>query len=786
MVASRKRRVLLVAGGLALAGLFGLAPVLINAIILERLDIHGAREKLTLAIESQTGLALTVQGVKYRFLRGLVFRGVRIQPKDAQHGLFVLQAESLMLQLSLLRALRGQMPFTRVLVSEGRINPYALDAKQWNEVLERFHHRAQGKPARDPTGASLPDPATAALSQIEFVGEGLRLVVPEAVMPGGRKRVVDRIRVDFFVKPQERRWTAELYKGIEEGAARIQARGRWGNDSSRRVNFKFSGVPLPLLYILTSRLPLWPAEIKAPLERTSIESGQLDGRGSLDLAGSGVGLNFNGSYTGVRLHIGDRRGFHLALAGGAGAFRYNTAFLAFADGPAQTELEVHQEGLQLRFLQRDVKLKERRENFFEAEVRAKVTRSNEVKPGVRLGLPGCLTEGNVEFFARYTYGRGWIQPELRANLGDFRIHLSSPLFRLSAGQTAVPHTPVLRIAQASLEQKSGQKLKLEATGDLDGAPVRLSGHSESYLLVDPGPNLPSMTFSQDLKGEVFVRKLPYRQLLVPAARIHSSIIAAGSRVNADRAEEHGLLRQYQFMDPVYERAFIANTKVDLRFHFTEMQDAGAAWPRAFDVLLNKDSYVMQVTIPEATGPQSKLSFELTTRPANRPMPYHDIKAALEVVGNHLAFPEFLGNDVVPTEIRGSFRAFGQGWYAYDLITHTYSDFSLEVKHVNLASLQPAVILKYKLQMKEEDFLALDFSIKRRTDLNRFYYYPIEVRTKRLTLRATGEFIPQQGGELGMQYEWQTGKTVAGKPETLSDRLDLVISADEQWAPKSSL
>ena len=784
MLALKKPRILLATGLLALAAVLALAPVIVNAIVVERLDVRAAREKLTLAVESQTGLALTVQGVKYRFLRGLLFHGVQIHEKGAPPGQFVLQAESLMLQMSVLRLLRGEMPFTRVLVSDGRINPYALDTKQWSAVLERFQRMARRTPAG--TGPNLPEPDPAeTLERLEFVGQALRLVVPEAVMSGGRKRAVDRVRMNFVLSPGERRWTAELYNGGDEQAAQIQAKGRWDVNSSRRVNFKFSAVPLPILYRLTSRLPLWPAELRIPIERATVASGRLAGRGSLDLAGSGLGLNFNGKYSDVHFRIGDPQGFHVAVVGGTGAFRYNAAYLSFAEGPAQTELDVRQDDLRLRFLQRDVKLKEGRENFLEAEVKAAATRPDRTKTGVRLGVPGGLTEGNIELFARYTYGRGWIQPELRATATDFRVHFVTPLFRLAAADPKEQQVPVLRLAEASLAQKPGQKLKFHVTGDFDGAPVKATGESESSVLVDPDPNSPSITLAQDLKGEVSISNLPYRLLLVPAGRIHGSIISSGSRPDAVRAEEQGLLRKYQFMDPVYERAFFPNTKVDLRFRLTDMLDAGAAWPRSIDIFLKKDYYSMQLIIPETTGPQSKFSFELTTRPSNRPMPYHDVKGALEVVGNHIAFPEFLGNDVVPREIRGTFRSYGQGWQAYDIITQTYSEFSLELKHVNLSSMKPAVILKHKLQMKPEDFLAEEFSIKRRTDLNRFYYYPIEVRTNRLLVRATGQFVPQQGGELEMQYEWQTGKMVGGNPEIISERLNLLISADEQWSPKSS-
>ncbi len=768
MAVQRGRNILFILIGVAVSGTLVAIPFVLNAIVDSRLDARLAREKVASAVESQTGLALTVQGVKYRFLRGLVFQGVRIQPKGAPHGQFILQTESLVLHLSVLAVLRGRNPFTRVSISEGKLNPYALDAKGWRSVLDQF---AAAELAR--RKASGTEVAESDLSRLEIAAQGLQLVVPEAIIPGGRKRMVDRMRLDFRIRPQDRRWFADISTGSDEGAAAIQARGRWGGPDARRINFKFSRVPLPLLYRLTARLPIWPPELRVPAERMRVDAGQLAGRGSLDFTGSGVGLNFAGNHSGVRVQLGDPAGFYVATSEAQGRFRYSTAYLAFADGPAQTELEVRQDDLELRARFRDVRLQQNREHTIETSLRATLSAPRRGKAGVHLGVPGGITEG-------------WIQPELKASLRNLQVRFTAPLFQVRNLKDGKDHPIVLRFADGLLEQKPGQRLKLRASGDLDGAPLRVTGESDSYFLLDPDAAAPSLLLSQDLKGEVVIEKLPYRKLLVPAARIHGSLIAEAGRPNAGKAEEHRLLGNYQFIDPVYERAFFSNTKVDVRLRLADLQDAGAAWPRNIEAQFRKDYYTMQFLVPETSGPTSKMSFELLTRPSNRPMPYHDVRGSIEVTGNHIAFPELLGNDLPPSEVRATFRAYGQGWYAYDIVNHTFSEMSLEVRRVDLSALQAAVILKHKLQMKAEDFLVDEFLVKRRTDLSRFYYYPIEVRTKRLNLKAWGEYFPQQGGEMNMQYEWKPGTTKDGKEEVISDRLDLVISAEDQWVPRSTL
>lgn len=775
----RKRRVLLLTvGGLVLLCV-ALVPVVLNALIVRRLDLNLARTRITEVLQSQTGLSLTVQGVKYRFLRGIVFHGVRVQAQGAPHGSFLLQAESMMLQLSLWQALRGELPFNRLVVTEGRLNPYVLSGPEWNRVLESFasHQEAVRKRKTQPGQVTALD-----FSEIDIAGQDLRLVVPEYVITGGRRRIVDRIRIDFMIRPGRRTWNISMLTGRSEGAAHLEARGRWQGESSRRLNFRFDRVPLPLLYRLSARLPVWPAELRIPLERMHMAEGFLNGRGSLDLVGAGLGINFEGEYEKVHVSLGRADGFYAAVENASGKFRYNTAYFDFVAGPVHAEFDLEQPDLKIRLRFRNIKTKQKEEHFAEATITSQPTLAESKAGSLRMRLPGGPLAGELAFNLYYDQARGWLQPKLNVALKDIRVSLQSPLFRM-VGPKGKDYHPELRVTSASIKQAPKERLKITAHGDLDGAPFKIEADSESYFEITPHPEEPSLAVFQDLKGTVVVEGLPYRLFLVPALRVHTQLIDSGSRPDADKAEEHGLLRKYQFIDEIYRRGLLDFTKLDLRISLRKMKDAGRVWPQDIELLVyKKDSYIW-LQMPEARGPSSRMSGELTTV-FQRPMPYHKATAVLEVSQNHLSFPELLHNDSIPTDIIASFDSDGQGWLPYDIIDRTYSRMKLQVKGANLAFLAPAVILKHKIGLGPKDFQAKSFSLERRTDSNHFLYSGILFESDRLLLRGYGDYVTQQGGQFTFQYELRP--PLGAKAEPVTDSLELTVTAQEKWVPKSPI
>ena len=778
-------------------------PLAINSYIVHSIDLAEIKSAVIERVKTRTGLDMTIQGVKYSFLRGIIFTGVKIHPeKDASPEKILLQCENLVLEISLYRILRKSNPFSNLTVTEGKLNPWALKAQEWREVFRNFDESTSGAPPKD-------DPAKApgkerptnreAIQNLALNAFHLKIIPPEEIALSKQHRsLYQDAHLNMTIFPGERRYETVVFLQTGKPRPQLTVRGQWGAGNHRRMNFRFTRIPAAFALDFMKAHPMLPDEIKLLLRFPQIRSGVLEGRGSMDTFRTHMGINLSGKYSNLNAHVGDASS-GLELDNARGKFDYNTVYQDFTRGPAHANFKLTQDNLNLGFEYKNVESKKNKTkvNFLALTGTLRFfPKTANAQNVLSARLPGMQLQGDAEFSCKYSYtnpAREGIEPEINVESKNFTLLLNDPLFLPEANAagsegkagTKPPSPPRIQVSEAIVRQSVGKPMNIAVTGTIHNAPFRLTGTGPVYLKINPDMQEPEFVWKQTLNAELHVDGLAYHALIVPLARLPARIIRAGSAPNAPKAEDSGPLSRYRYISPDYERSFIGQTKLYLKIFLKNMRQPGRELPANLPIFFDKDwDNYFQFSVPKTSTADSQVEFKYLVW-LRKPLPWHQLDFDASVKNNKIAFPELLGSLLPPGEVSLSFRLNGRGWLPHDLLNQTYSQLSFGMKGADMSKTVPARILKLKLKLPDVAFQNGMFNFYRVTSGGTFSYNNISFTTDVLDVRGRpgyvqGSYTPGEGGSFKLNYTIKKGDKVVDSGDA-----GLILLKDDTWVPETS-
>ena len=793
---------------------FAAFPIVINSYVNHVLKPERIKDALLSNVKAQTGLRVSVLGVKYRFPAGIILTGVKIShPEPGRDYLF--RTENLIIRVSLLGLLRKTNPFSSLRVSQGKFNPWGLSAGEWSKVFKLFSRFSSSKTKKAPgaktgakknqidrktegknatsaiagkkdekkPGAGRKDPsaekptAFRLPSDIEIHLENLALIVPARVSassPELKKRRKLILSASILPGPGRYRITLHMDKK-EETSPRLIMNGWWKRDTPRNLRYRFFDIPAGFALDLSKIFPI-PWELQYVLKSIKITRGVIDGKGSVDTFAQGSGINIDAEYRDLEAHVAFDDDIAIGVSASTGRFNYNTVYRKIDRGPDYAAISMKQEHLNfsLKYL---INKKKKREIKTQADAFFIRSSQKGKSPNlVYLDMPGVETGGQARVRLQYTAGRGWIKPLLDIRLKDMELFLTGGVFKpgSQARKKSSSWEPErIRISRLRARQKGEQYLTIDSSGTLEKkASFQLNLKSDSSFIFTRSGGKPVFIMRQHMGGKLQFKNLSYGFLVRPLSRIPSHIQRRGSRKNAARAEDEGLLRYHRFISLEKKQALLDYLKLNISVEFKDMNRPGNSLPLNLRLTLYKHENYVNIKLPEITTPNSQLSFEYVLS-LQYPIPYHKIDFTASVKKNGLSFPEFLGTGKAPEELYLKYFLTGQGWLPRDLINKTYSHMTFHARKIELGNLTAARILKHKLPLSPRAFFAEEFGISRSTSGDRFKYTSITLRSNELNSSGSGDYVPGQGGRVDMAYRLTTGK---------QGRMKYKILKNETWTP----
>lgn len=696
----------------------------------------------------RTGLPVTIQGAAFDLFRGIILSDVKVCPENRP---CLATLDRVVLNLSIIRAIKKQFPVKEVRLSGGKIVLAAVSQADWT----RLESAVLG--TEKPGGERPVEKKPAA----EGVPEN-KIVIPKVVVEDIKVHLPDEtqdaltLAADWETGPDG----DLVHASLGRRRASLRATVRVKPDRTTRVDLTIRSFPIELIRALP--LPeermrgfYWPAH------------GRLSGKGSIDFGTAGTSLHFKGSYSELDAQFPRQGRSAFAIRDGEGSFELGAGFKSRDSGALVSMLRVEGDGLDF-------------ESYWQAGMSG--PGRLDLKGRLELGgdghvevLSGLVSRGLFTFQAalQVPVGNGSIVPDGTLKFENAAMRLPK---RLGAPRTlpdAVREPVTIDTGELTWKPAVAFTMKGKALG----AGLEVHGKGDMPLSRTRGARSDEYTFGNDLKIEATIDGLSFRDTAANAAILWERAQLLGYGALAEKAEDLGPTWRYNFMDQETYQLLVKPTEIDALIKVRNMKETGP-WSNELNVEFRKHNGYFRLLVPEQKTETASLAFEYQVDLEPK-LPRHEIKFRMDAKNADLALPELTGSDRKAGRIDLTYNFAGDGWLAGDLANRSYSQMQLEAEGLDLARLKPAEIIRIATGAGADDLVFDYFRLVRNSDGPVIKFPWIEGRSQRFSFQGLGTHIPSQGGTVSLGYNRGDG------PDKKTGKVYLKILADGRWIPDSS-
>jgi hypothetical protein len=802
------------------------SPYAIERWIHASLDYNRIKSQTEDAVRARTGLGFASQGLRFHIFRGIVFNGARFFEEKSDERIILARSENLILEFSLIQYLRGRPPITEIRMDAGRlILPAGSNA---TDMWRRFQRILRGpapragesetppegtrgdsrlEPGRSPVGNAryLADQVRFSAQDVQIHSESagsslfgrlrlqLEATMPDPQVPGDLIRFRVRVR------------TPEDVDGATEP---LDGRGEFTPGGTGRFYFTVRETPVTLLAGFFESTALLPVRLTGPAAPPPagirLRAGRMAGKGSFDVypdqARQPIGLNFEGSFTGLEANLHFAGGRLFEIHQGAGRLRYNGGFetegesrhftLALtaaprAEGPARPAYHFDIE-------QRDIAATAQRRSENYLALRGYVQNETQAR---------CVAfdRGRLDFDLRIkrdapgrrgpATGSGTYQTSGHVRGTDIIVELPKP--KKSAPTADSANSNSVRESFANLELKS---VRLEWDAVRPNRPSAFTLQAEGHFLagalsIAGDGNLDLMPTADGIAARVFTNLelrarssgVRLEQVADALYNLYQSVRQAGLDPESRRAEDAGPLWQNKFFETPIYKSLLENLRVRARLDIRDAQPRLSLPPELSIVGRMENGYLRLESEngsppwtagAEDPAPGFQLKYESNLQAI---LPRQDLQVQVNIPQNRLGLQRFTADRSPPESLELRYQMGGDGVFSGDLMQRTYSRLEIQTRGVRFGRRRIFDIIRHEAGLPG-DVIRMDrLSLIRSTDGSKSNLR-LQAASPEIVIDGQGENLAGIGGELLLRFRFPAD------PQARGD-LRFRIRADDSYVPE---